>query len=103
MESKMNGQERKNGCGARNLTTHSTEARDSLPLIRQLGCLFGCVRARSIRALDTLRENQRVEHRVMKLSEVSAKLNDNINRRSNNSFNRSGISYIFIVNLDVIR
>jgi hypothetical protein len=49
-----------------------------------------------IRALDTLRENKRVEHRVMKFRKPDAELNDTINARSNNSFNASGISLPFI-------
>jgi hypothetical protein len=36
---------------------------------------------------------------VMQLSTASATLNDRISGRSNNSFNRSGISYNVIVNL----
>jgi hypothetical protein len=50
-----------------------------------------------IRALDTLRENKRVEQHVMQLRKADAKLKDTIYRRSNNSFNASGIS------MDVIR
>jgi hypothetical protein len=42
-----------------------------------------------IRALDTLRENKRVEHRVPTLRTASADLNDTIEGRSNNSFDRS--------------
>jgi hypothetical protein len=53
--------------------------------------------ARLIRALDTLRENKRVERRVTNLRTASAKLNGTSHGRSNNSFNASGIS------LDVIR
>ena len=60
-------------------------------------------RAGLIRALDTLRENKRVEHRVPTLRTASADLNDTIEGRSNNSFNRSGISLLVIENLDAIR
>jgi hypothetical protein len=40
-------------CRSYNITTHSTEARVSLPFVRYLECWFHCVRARSIRALDS--------------------------------------------------
>jgi hypothetical protein len=54
---------------------------------------------RLIRALDTLRENKRVKIGVAQLGKRNAKLNDRIKGRSNNSFNRSGMSLPFIVNL----
>jgi hypothetical protein len=50
-------------------------------------------------ALDTLRENKRVKHRVMKFRKPDAELNDTINARSNNSFNASGMSLLLIENL----
>ena len=58
------------------------------------------MRARLIRALDTLRENKRVEHRVPTLRTASADLNDTIEGRSNNSFDASGISVPLIANLN---
>jgi hypothetical protein len=50
-----------------------------------------------IRALDTVRENKRVELSMMKRRRTDAELNALIEGRSNNSFNASGRS------LDVIR
>jgi hypothetical protein len=52
-----------------------------------------------IRALDTLRVNKRVEHRVMKLRTASAELKAFNHGRSNNSFNASGMSLLLIENL----
>ena len=57
--------------------------------------------AASIRALDTLRENKRIELRVMRLRKSDATLNGTINGRSNKRFDRSGMSLAFIVNLAV--
>jgi hypothetical protein len=57
--------------------------------------------ARLIRALDTLRENIGVEHRVMELRKADPMLNDTFKGRSNNSFNASGNSAAFIENLNV--
>jgi hypothetical protein len=53
----------------------------------------------SIRALDTLRIDRIVERRVVNLRTASAKLNDRITGRSNNSFDPTGNSPAFIENL----
>jgi hypothetical protein len=64
--------------------------------------LLSILPAALIRALDTLRENKRVEPRVMMLRKADAELNDSSHGRSNNSFNPSGNNSDVIVNLDAI-
>ena len=54
------------------------------------------MRARLIRALDTLRKNKTAEARVAKLRKALLMLKGQLNGRSNNSFNASGNSLISI-------